>query len=82
MTAAGKNCPCSQASKNPNRPSSTVGGPVKPRRTSWAAVTPAWAARPQCRRLTVPPVRLASITPDAIDAVSPSASTTPVSSAP
>src|SRR6478736_2544613 len=53
VTAAGKNWPCSHASKKPKRPSRTVGGPVKPRRTSWAAVTPAWAARPQCRRLTV-----------------------------
>ena len=63
VTASGSNWPRSKASKKPNRPSSTVGGPVKPRRTSWAAVTPAWAAQPQCSRLTVPPVRLASMIP-------------------
>ncbi len=55
---------------------------MNPRRASWAAVTAAWAAMPQCSRLTVPPVRLASMMPEAIDAVRPSAWRTPASSAP
>lgn len=63
--------PDSHAWKNPKRPSSTVGGPVNPRATRSAAVTPAWAAHPQWRRLTVPPVRLASRIPDDMEAARP-----------
>ena len=44
-------------------PRARSGGPVRPCRASSAAATPAWAAQPQCTRLTVPPVRLASMMP-------------------
>ena len=71
MTASRSPASCSQAWKKPNLPSSTVGGPVKPSRTRSAAETAAWAAQPQCIRLTVPPVRLASMIPAAMDAATP-----------
>ena len=54
-------------------PSTTVGGPVSPCRARSAATTPACAAQPQCTRLTVPPVRLASSSPDPMDAAIPAA---------
>lgn len=53
-----------KAWKNPNRPSSTVGGPVRPAVASCAADTPQCAAHPVWMRLTLPPVRFASSTPD------------------
>ena len=43
---------------------------------------PEWAAHPQCTRLTVPPVRLASIRPDPIEAAMPIAFETVSLSAP
>lgn len=82
MISSGANRPCSQAWKKPKRPSSTVGGPVKPSLTSCAAETAACAAHPQCMRLTVPPVRLDSMMPDAIEAVTPSTLARPASSSP
>ncbi len=67
VTASARHSSRSQAWKKPKRPSSAVGAPVRPRATSWAAFTPDWAARPQWMRLTVPPVRLASMIPDAME---------------
>ena len=40
-------------------------------RTRSAADSAEWAAQPQWIRLTVPPVRLASMIPEAIDAATP-----------
>jgi len=53
-----------------------VGGPVIPRTANWAALTPDLAAQPQCSRLTVPPARLASMMPLAIEHAMPIASCT------
>ena len=55
----------------PKRPSTTVGGPVRPACANSAATTPPCAAQPQCVRLTVPPVRLASNKPAPILAAIP-----------
>lgn len=68
--------------KKPKRPSRTVGGPVSPSRAMSAATTPAWAAQPQCTRLTVPPVRLASMMPDPMLAAMPMAEQMPSASRP
>ena len=71
-----------KARRNPNRPSSTVGGPVRPCRARSAAATPAWAAQPQCTRFTVPPVRLASMMPAPVLAAMPIAEVRPSASSP
>ena len=55
---------------------------MNPQRASWAADTAECAAQPQCSRLTVPPVRFASITPEAIEAAMPSACVMPSASRP
>ena len=52
------------------------------RRAHRAAATPPCAAQPQCMRLTVPPVRLASMTPAPIDAAIPMAWAMPSASRP
>ena len=74
MTAAMSARSPQKAWRKPNRPSTTVGGPVSPWRARSAATTPAWAAQPQWTRLTVPPVRLASSRPEPMDAAIPAAS--------
>ena len=60
----------------------TVGGPVMPNRARSAAATPACAAQPQWMRLTVPPVRLASMTPAPMLAAMPAACAIPAASSP
>ena len=47
-----------------------------------AATTPLCAAQPQWTRFTVPPVRLASMTPEPIEAAIPMAWATPSASSP
>ena len=53
-----------------------------PRRASSAALTPPSAAQPQWMRLTVPPVRFASMTPPAMLTAIPIAEATPSASRP
>ena len=59
--------------KPPSSVSSTLAGPVKPIAASSAAMTPAWAARPGCRRLLIAPSALKANRPDPCVAPRPSA---------